>query len=285
MGMHSILFVDDEPGILRTLERMFRREGHELLFATSAEEALALLRSREIDLIISDYRMPGADGIELMKKVRETSPDTIRVILTGYANFDTVIKAINEGHVFQFITKPWKDEEFRLIIRRCLEQVDLQKENRALQEHIQKQNELLRELNADLENRVLERTRELTLHNQALKLSQNILHNLPIPLFGISLEGIVVMANRAGTELFKLENRIIGGHYENVFPAEINGLLREAESGAAFEGRTFQVAGEKYRVSVTPVQLSQEQKGILLLFIPGSLKVHAPVQDAVQSSG
>lgn len=264
--MHSILFVDDEPGILRTLERMFRRENLELFFALGAEEALAILRSHPIDLIVSDLRMPGVDGIELMKQVQELSPDTIRVILTGYANVDTAIKAINEGHVFQFVTKPWDDEELRITVRRCLRQADLIRENRELQERIRKQNEMLKELNEELENRVMERTRELTLHNQALRISQNILHNLPIPLFGISVEGIVVLANQAGARLFPEHSQIIGANYENIFPGDLVLKFRQQKVTSDFD--PVKIGGKDYLMSTTELQFSDSQKGILVMFLP-----------------
>jgi len=128
----SILLVDDEANILGSLRRLLRRENYELLTATSAEEGLKILEQREVNLIISDQRMPGMQGVEFLKKAMELCPDTIRIILSGYTDVDTVTAAINEGRVYQFILKPWNDEELKITIKRALEQYELQMENKKL---------------------------------------------------------------------------------------------------------------------------------------------------------
>ncbi len=112
----ELLVVDDEPNILRSLERVFALEGYHVSTATNAVDALELLATRKIAVIISDNRMPGMSGIELLRMVKELHPDTVRIIITGYTDLESAVNAINEGSVFKFIAKPWDDKALCTII-------------------------------------------------------------------------------------------------------------------------------------------------------------------------
>lgn len=116
----KVLLVDDEENILRSLQRILRREPWELTTATSGEEALAILANDKFDVIISDARMPGMDGPTLLAEIRKKYPWTIRILLTGYADINSTVKAINDGQIYRYISKPWDDDELRLIIRQAL---------------------------------------------------------------------------------------------------------------------------------------------------------------------
>jgi putative two-component system response regulator len=107
----AVLFVDDEENVLSALERLFMDSGLRILRAGSGEEALELVRRGPVAVVVSDNLMPGMRGVELLSKVRDLSPDTARVLLTGYADLPTAIDAINRGEVFRFHVKPWVDEE------------------------------------------------------------------------------------------------------------------------------------------------------------------------------
>ncbi len=100
---HTILCVDDEKQILSALKRLLRKETFDLLTATNGEEGLKIMASRDIHLVISDHRMPEMSGISFLSKVRETYPDTIRILLTGYTEIDSIKASINEGHVYKFL--------------------------------------------------------------------------------------------------------------------------------------------------------------------------------------
>jgi len=135
---YSILFVDDEEEILKTMVRIFRKENYTVLTADSAIKAWQILKEKPISIIVTDYRMPKVNGIELMKKVKTVYPDTIRIMLTGYADIDSVMEAINQGAVYKFIAKPWNDEDLKVTIRLALVQYNLLRENRRLKA-VQKQ--------------------------------------------------------------------------------------------------------------------------------------------------
>jgi diguanylate cyclase (GGDEF)-like protein/PAS domain S-box-containing protein len=113
----TLLLVDDEENILNALVRMLRRDGYRILTATSADEALDVLGRNEVQVIISDQRMPGASGTELLRMVKGMYPDTVRMVLSGYTDLAAVTEAINQGAIYKFLTKPWNDEELRQQIR------------------------------------------------------------------------------------------------------------------------------------------------------------------------
>ena len=136
---YQLLLVDDEPSILAALRRVFQRENYQLHFARNGVEAIKILASQEIHLIISDFMMPEMNGSELLTKVRERWPATIRIMLTGHANTEAVMGSIRDGAVYRFILKPWNDDDLRLTIALALEQHALQQRNRTLEQQNQKQ--------------------------------------------------------------------------------------------------------------------------------------------------
>ena len=157
----TLLFVDDEPGILSALRRLFRPHGYRILIAESGEQGLAILEENEVDLVISDMRMPVMDGAAFLKQVRQRWPDITRILLTGYADITSTVSAINEGEIYRYIAKPWDDNEIITIVREAIERRRLQSENTRLTELTRTQNEELKSLNASLEQKVAERTAEL----------------------------------------------------------------------------------------------------------------------------
>ncbi len=130
----TLLFVDDEEGVLNALRRIFMDENYTILTANSADKALYILEEKQVHLLVTDHRMPGMTGAELLKAVRERWPETIRIMLTGYADVNSIMGAVKEGAVYKFITKPWNDEDLRLTVSLALQQYLLMHENRHLKE-------------------------------------------------------------------------------------------------------------------------------------------------------
>lgn len=138
MRRHNVLVVDDEQDSLDLLQRTLRKEC--IVFsAKSGEVALRLLKDNDISLIIADQKMPGMTGTQLFKHTMQLCPDTVRIILTGYTDVEDLIDAINTGHVYRYITKPWKPEELQITVRQVLSQVDLERENEQLLCELQNQ--------------------------------------------------------------------------------------------------------------------------------------------------
>jgi type II secretory ATPase GspE/PulE/Tfp pilus assembly ATPase PilB-like protein/DNA-binding response OmpR family regulator len=135
---YRLLFVDDEPGILKALTRVFRQENYQVVTADSGAEGLQRLAEAETHLVISDFMMPAMNGAEFLREVKARSPETIRIMLTGHANTDAVMGAINEGAVYKFILKPWNDDDLRVTVALALERFDLIARNRALKSENEK---------------------------------------------------------------------------------------------------------------------------------------------------
>lgn len=127
----TLLLLDDEDNVLRSLVRLFRRDGYRLLTANSVRDAFDLLASNRVQVIVSDQRMPEMTGTEFLGRVRDLYPDTVRMVLSGYTDLATVTDAINRGAIYRFLTKPWNDEELREHIRdafRASESQDVEEE-------------------------------------------------------------------------------------------------------------------------------------------------------------
>jgi len=157
----TLLFVDDEANILSSLRRLFRPLGYKILLAENGVEGLKTLANNNVDLIISDMRMPEMDGAEFLTKAAKQSPETVRILLTGYADVESTISAINKGKIYKYISKPWDDTEISLAVKHALEHRFHKQESERLLKLTEKQNTELLDLNNNLEDKVRERTEEL----------------------------------------------------------------------------------------------------------------------------
>lgn len=167
----TILVVDDEMHVLSALRRLLRHQPYRLLTTADPLEALALIRREPIELVMCDHRMPGMTGIELMQRVKLIRPEAVRIIFTGYLDMGAAVDAINKGEVYRFVTKPWNDDELRLVIRQAVEHHRLLSQNRELLEQVSEQNRGLRQLTRELERRVADRTREIERKRDELRSS------------------------------------------------------------------------------------------------------------------
>ena len=146
---HTLLIVDDEPDVVQSLRDLLRRE-YNVLGATHAREGLRLLHEQPVHVVMTDQRMPDISGVELLRVVRNDCPDAIRLLFTGYADIKAVIDAINEGHVYRYITKPWDPDELRTVLHQACEQYDLLQERQQLLEDLRRKNQELEQANAEL---------------------------------------------------------------------------------------------------------------------------------------
>jgi len=184
---HNLLVIDDEPSILSSLKRQFRRN-YEVHVANSAKEGLEIMKTHSIQVIISDQRMPGMNGAEFFDQVKNEYPDATRLLLTGYADIQAVIEAINEGNIYRYITKPWDPVELDTIVREAFKRHDLIVDNKELLSR-------LKEANRDLEKRVQERTAELVeLNKEKDHMIGMVAHDLRGPL------GSIVMCHNLITD-------------------------------------------------------------------------------------
>lgn len=143
---HKILVVDDEPHVTEALKRMLHHESYEVLSASYANEALQILARESISVVVSDEKMPGMQGSEFLAMVYLHFPETIRIMLTGYANLDLAVRAINEGHIYRFLMKPCNEEEIRHTIRQAIQQRELADKSRQLLQKVKQQDSVLERL-------------------------------------------------------------------------------------------------------------------------------------------
>ena len=141
-----ILLVDDEQNVLSALKRELADEPYEIFTALNGEEALNLVSARNFKIIISDERMPGMDGASFLAAAKEISPSSVRMMLTGHASIDATMRAVNDGEIYRFFTKPWNSLELKQAIKSAIERYDLEDENRRLLKLVKRQTQELRAL-------------------------------------------------------------------------------------------------------------------------------------------
>jgi response regulator RpfG family c-di-GMP phosphodiesterase len=267
MSEKTVLFVDDEVYILNSIRRLLRDEDYRLLTANSGKEGLTILEKQPVQLVISDQRMPGMAGIEFLQAVRELYPDTVRVMISGYAEVAVVVDSINKGEIYRFLAKPWTDVELRTSIRQCLAHYDILQENRSMMEQIRRQNEELRRLNEGLEEIVEART-------HSLHLSQEILETLPLPVVGVSREGMLVMANHAARQMFPSMHDIPPGRdMRKIFPPAVADAIGLRLDGAASaDPPVFTLDGRLVRMHVKPLGKGESLRGCVLILETSGLE-------------
>jgi diguanylate cyclase len=175
----TLLVVDDEHYILTTLAHLLGAD-FSVLTASCADDAKELFGRQPIDIILSDQKMPRTTGVQLLEWARENHPNTVRLLMTGFVELEDAIAAINRGHVYHYLLKPWRAEELRQVLRHAAEKITLERGREELLAQ-------LRQLNCDLENRVTERTRELQDANHLLQQRTRELERLALtdPLTGL----------------------------------------------------------------------------------------------------
>jgi len=139
--MNSILFVDDEKLITNSLRRGLIDEKYKKFFANSGEDALVIMERENISVLVTDMKMPGMNGLELLKIVRQKHPDTIRIVLSGYTQLPQVLVTVNQGDIFKFVTKPWDlENEFKFVLREAIDYYNFKDEQRKVKEALETKN-------------------------------------------------------------------------------------------------------------------------------------------------
>jgi two-component system, probable response regulator PhcQ len=146
MKKHTILIVDDEEMILKSIRRALRNEDYQILTAINGKKGLAVLEDHDVHLVISDQKMPGINGIDFLKQIKKDYPRILTIMLTGNAEIEIAMNAINEAGVYKFILKPWNDNNLKVTIRRALETLELIWERDSLLEEVKTRDAILQGL-------------------------------------------------------------------------------------------------------------------------------------------
>ena len=271
MMERTILLVDDEENITASLVRLLRRDGYTILRANSGQEGLELLTQREVGVIVSDQRMPGMTGVEFLSEVKELYPDTVRIVLSGYTELNSVTDAINRGAVYKFLTKPWEDDLLRANVDEAFRRYEMKMENVRLNREIREANEKLQRVNQELEERVGNKTREVVRNLNVLQVSQEVLEHLPVAVIGIGEDGMIAIANKMARQLFGAEvQALLGEAADTIIAAD---LLAWASSGVHQrheDAELFSVAGHDIRCWCRTMGEFSTSRGTLLVMDAGS---------------
>ncbi len=263
---HTVLCVDDDASILKSLKRLLRKEGYNLITASSGPEGLKILKENDVHLIICDQRMPGMSGTEFLAIVQEKHSAAIRIVLTGYTEVDAITQAINKGHVYKFFLKPWNDQSLKLEIKQALEQYDLIQANKTLNKKVLEQNEELKKVNEHLEELVRERTEVLKIQNKALELSRAVLEDLPVPILGVGAEGLVAVVNQSAQAL-SCNGKVIGvgnrlsDYFSTSVQEKVASVFKTNETQRLEQ---YQLSNRTYNIDLTPLSGRFQGKGIIL---------------------
>ena len=265
----TLLLVDDEENIVSALVRLLRRDGYRILRANSGQEGLELLAQHEVGVIISDQRMPGMTGVEFLSKVKELYPDTVRIVLSGYTELNSVTDAINHGAIYKFLTKPWEDDLLRINVDEAFRRYEMKMENARLNQEIREANEKLQRANQELEERVEKKTNEVIRSMDGLRVSQEVLEYLPVAAIGIGKDGMIFIANRMAHQLFVTDGRTLCGKAANgIIPAE---LLSFISSGMCSNDESKELCtadGRKFNCRCNAAKGVPLSKGVILTCSP-----------------
>ena len=205
-----LLVVDDEENILKSLRRVLRSQDWEIRTALDGERGLKILEQFTPEVVISDFRLPGMNGADFLQQVKQRIPLAQRIMLTGHADQRAIEEAINRSEIFRFIAKPWNDSALLLTVQSAFEQYAVHAENARLQEVTRAQNEELRALNAELEERVQQRTRLLVVAKREWELSFDSL-DLPLAV----VRGSDHSVRRANVAYARVAGRPVQGLGQN----------------------------------------------------------------------
>jgi response regulator RpfG family c-di-GMP phosphodiesterase len=270
MMERTLLLVDDEENITAALVRLLRRDGYHILRANSGEAGLELLAQDAVGVIISDQRMPGMTGVEFLSKVRELYPETVRIVLSGYTELNSVTDAINRGAVYKFLTKPWEDDLLRANVVEAFQRYEMKMENARLALELQQANDELLMINRDLEQRVEEKTREVMRSIEVLQVSQEVLERLPVAVIGIGDDGVIAVANRNAHDLFSEGNSrpLLGEVAGDVIPSELLSCVSGEACRKLDEKVIYHLAdGRKAHCWCSSMGEMSASKGIVLVIV------------------
>lgn len=254
----KMLLVDDEPNITRSIKRICRGKGYDIYVADSADQALKIIVEEGIQVVLSDQLMPNMTGTELFEKIQNEHPSIIRILLTGYTAIESLTCAVNKGAVFKILFKPWDDEALLQTINDAFEYYFIRDENKQLTEK-------LKILNANLESKVAEKTRDLSLHVKRLQLSQKLFELLPSFSIGISDDFYIVNANKKTHDIIG-SPALIGQQIDDILPLEAVKLIHSLETAPCNEPHVQSVVFQNisYQFTAIKTEISKDSFAYLL---------------------
>lgn len=258
----TLLLVDDEPNILSALKRQMRSAGYRILTADSGPAGLELLSKNDVDVIVSDQRMPGMTGVEFLRTVKTMYPDTVRIVLSGFTELQSVTDAVNEGAIYKFLTKPWDDVQLRAHIQEAFQHRDMAEENRRLDLEVRTANHGLAQANRQLEELLKQKQKQIKQDEITLDIVREALQHVPSPILGLDEDQVVAFANLAAQDLFRQHCLLLGSEADLFIP-DVMRMLRDAEEG---QKCITELGGLSFEVISRSMGRGTQSRGTLITF-------------------
>lgn len=263
----KILFVDDEEFILKALRRLFLDDNYIIFTTTSAEEGLEILKKEEPQIIVSDYRMPGMNGIDFLRKAYIRKPDAVRIVLSGYADTAIVVRAINEGQIYKLIPKPWNDDELKIAISNAVDRYLLYKRNLELTQELIDKNEELVKVNKELKQLLKEKSDLIEFKSKMLMNFQNIINAIPVGIMGVDYDNIMVQCNETWLNTAGIGWNNLGENIHTFLPAVIIHFIEKVKKDGAATKHVLLNGVQGKLMGTLISDEAKQQKGIILSFI------------------
>ena len=265
----TLLLVDDEENVVASLKRLLRRDGYRIVTANSGAQGLQRLAEQPVDVIVSDQRMPGMTGVEFLRRAKDLFPDTVRMVLSGYTELQSITDAINEGAIYKFLTKPWDDERLRGHIEQAFRQKEMADENHRLSGAVRAANQELAAVNDRLQHLLKAQSDKIEREETSLLIARELLDNIPVPVIGIDAEGMIAFANADADALLAPAPSLLGRDAQEALPADLQRVWR-AGDGAYHR---IQLAGQHYQVVCRATAEQARARGKLLVLTPEPVAV------------
>jgi response regulator RpfG family c-di-GMP phosphodiesterase len=254
-----LLLVDDEKNILSALKRLLHQEKYQILTATSAPDALQILAATPVDVIVSDHRMPDMTGVEFFRIAKEIYPETVRIMLSGYTELQSVTDAVNEGSIYKFLTKPWDDDQLKVHIAEAFHRKGLANENLRLNEELRIANAALAKTNTQLDSILQQKNLQIQGDEVMLDVVHEVLRHLPLAVIGLDDDNLIVLANIAAQRLGH-EGSMLGQKIEKIMPTLLGNLQQD---GATQKG-LIELDGKPFEALLYPMGERSRSRGRLL---------------------
>jgi EAL domain-containing protein (putative c-di-GMP-specific phosphodiesterase class I)/CheY-like chemotaxis protein len=261
----TLLLVDDEEGILSALKRLFRRDGYRILTASSGADALELLATEPVDVILSDQRMPGMTGVDFLRRTKALHPHTIRMTLSGFTDLQSIIDAVNEGAVYKFLTKPWDDARLREHVALAFAQKEMADENRRLQGEVASATADQAATNHRLAQMLSKQQAQAELIQVGAGNLRELIDQLPVAVLGLDPDGILAFINQRAGQLLPEAGACLGGA-----PGPQIEALR-SQLGTQAPGPLVRLGGQAWRAWQGPLAADGNpgvNSGMLLVLWP-----------------
>ncbi|MES2016228.1 MAG: EAL domain-containing protein [Pseudomonadota bacterium] len=258
----TLLLVDDEQNIVSALKRLLRRDNYQILTAYNGQEGLDVLAANAVDVIVSDQRMPGMIGADFLRAAKGLYPDTIRIMLSGYTELQSVTDAVNEGAIYKFLTKPWDDEQLRGHIAEAFRLKEIADDNERLNLELRTANHALAATNRKMEELLRQKQQQITRDEISLNVARELLQFVPLAVIGLDDEGMIAFVNGAADTVFRQRGMILGNEASLVLPELFPG-------GTEFSGAIdADIDGRHYQVVAHAMGAKSQSRGCLITLSP-----------------